>query len=129
MSGDTTSREAGEGRSEYSRPVCDRCGGEGIWGGAWYICDDCLHTCPLTPEQERVRFYRIILDEACRDLGPDEMAVLSEVAEGLRLGRDVYGELRLDLDQRDFERELLDEVRDGLVYVAAAVIRRRRGGS
>lgn len=62
-------------------------------------------------------------------LGEDEVEVLAEVADGLAKGRRVYGELRIEGDQRDFEREALDEVRDGLVYAAAAAIRRRRGGA
>lgn len=62
-------------------------------------------------------------------LGEDEAEVLAEVAEGLAKGRRVYGELRVEGDRRDFDREALDEVRDGLAYAAMAAIRRRRGGT
>ncbi len=60
------------------------------------------------------------------ELGEDEVEVLAEVATGLAGGRAVYGEMRVTGDARDFEREALDEARDGLVYVAAALIRARR---
>lgn len=63
---------------------------------------------------------------ALEQLGPDELEVLSEVAAGLQRGRGVYGELRIDSDTRDHDREALDEVRDGLVYAAIAAIKRRR---
>jgi NTP pyrophosphatase (non-canonical NTP hydrolase) len=62
-------------------------------------------------------------------LGEDEVEVLAEVAEGLAKGRRAYGELRVEGDRRDFDREALDEVRDGLAYAAMAAIRRRRGGA
>lgn len=64
---------------------------------------------------------------ALTELGEDELAVLAEVAAGLVAGRGAYGELRLAADRRDFEREALDEVRDALVYLGAAIVRRRRG--
>lgn len=66
------------------------------------------------------------LDRAWRRLGRDERAVLVEIAQGLVAGRRVYGELRLARDRRDLEREALEEVRDALVYVGAALVRRRR---
>jgi len=59
-------------------------------------------------------------------LGADELAVLENVAEGLLRGRGVYGELDLARDQRDFEAETLAEVRDGLAYLGAALVRRAR---
>ena len=34
--------------------------------------------------------------------------------------------MRLVADRRDFEREALDEGRDALVYISAAIVRRRR---
>lgn len=64
---------------------------------------------------------------AVDQLGADELEVLCEVAAGLVAGRAVYGELRLSTDRRDFDRETLDEMRDGLGYAAMAAIRRRRG--
>lgn len=67
---------------------------------------------------------RLIADIA--RLGEDELEVMAEVARGLVRGRGVYGELQIDTDTRDHEREALDELRDGLVYTAVATIRRRR---
>lgn len=59
-------------------------------------------------------------------LGEDELEVLAEVAEGMAVGRSVYGELRIATDKRNMEREALAEARDGLVYTAVALIRARR---
>jgi hypothetical protein len=53
----------------------------------------------------------------------DEAAVLALVAERLAMGRRAYGELRPATDPRSFEREALEEAADGLVYVAAALVR------
>lgn len=56
-------------------------------------------------------------------LDPDEADVLVLVAERLAVGRQQYGELRPATDPRDFARECLEEAADGLVYVAAALVR------
>lgn len=56
-------------------------------------------------------------------LGPDEAEVLALVAERLAKGRRQYGELHPATDPRRFEREALEEAADGLVYVAAALVR------
>ena len=61
-------------------------------------------------------------------LGPDDSRS-SPVAEGLRLGRAVYGELDLAHDARDMGREALEEVRDALIYSAAALVRQARAGA
>jgi hypothetical protein len=42
-------------------------------------------------------------------------------------GRQLYGQLDLAVDQRDFTREALDEVRDALVYIGAEIVRLRGG--
>jgi hypothetical protein len=42
-------------------------------------------------------------------------------------GRAIYGELQVESDQRGFDREALEEVRDALVYAGAALVRRCRG--
>lgn len=65
---------------------------------------------------------------ALATLGSDELEVLAQVADGLVRGRAVYGELDLARDQRDMGREALEEVRDGLVYVGAALARATRTG-
>lgn len=56
-------------------------------------------------------------------LGADEGDVLALVAERLVMGRQIYGEMRPATDPRDFAREALEEAADGLVYVAAALVR------
>ena len=57
-------------------------------------------------------------------LGNDETEVLALVAERLAgPGRRTYGELHPATDRRDFAREALEEAADGLVYVAAALVR------
>lgn len=61
-------------------------------------------------------------------LGADELEVLAEVADGLAAGRRIYGELSLDRDLRDFEREALEEARDGQIYTAIRLIQLRRAG-
>ena len=67
------------------------------------------------------------LHESWHRLGRDEREIIIEVAEGLASGRILYGELNLETDDRDFAREAMEEVRDALVYAAAALIRQRRG--
>lgn len=64
--------------------------------------------------------------EALLALRGDELEVLAEVARGLMQGRAVYGQLELDTDRRDWLAETLAEVRDGLVYVGAKLVRARR---
>lgn len=56
-------------------------------------------------------------------LGPDEAELLALVSERLAMGRRQYGELHPATDPRSFEREALEEAADGLVYVAAALVR------
>jgi hypothetical protein len=58
-------------------------------------------------------------------LGADELAVLVLVAERLVRGRQIYGELNLATDVRDFRREALEEAADMAVYAAAALLRGR----
>jgi len=60
-------------------------------------------------------------------LGDDELEVLTLIAERIAAGRDVYGELAINTDRRAYVRECLEEAADGLVYVAAALIRAKRG--
>lgn len=59
-------------------------------------------------------------------LGADELAVLVLIAGRLAKGRDTYGPLHLDRDSRDFQREALEEVADGLSYSAMALVQRTR---
>lgn len=109
---------------------CTRCnaiqatGGNGDAVQSFFAAHD--HKPPAAPPAPGVR-ERIAA--ALEQLGPDELEVLAEVAGGLQRGRGVYGELRIDSDTRDHDREALDEVRDGLVYAAVAAIKRRRASA
>lgn len=80
-------------------------------------CDD-LRDAEPPPATPRDRILG-----ALATLGTDEAAVLALVAERLAMGRRTYGELRPATDSRRFEREALEEAADGLVYVAAALVR------
>jgi hypothetical protein len=60
---------------------------------------------------------------------PDEQAVGALVRERLALGRKAYGPLELAGDSRDFEAEAVEELLDATVYLACALIRRRRESS
>lgn len=87
------------------------------------------HPAPATSAPESSSARDRLLERisfAVHQLGRDELEVVAEVAEGLVAGRNVYGELQIDTDHRDHEREALDELRDGIVYAAVAAIQRRR---
>jgi hypothetical protein len=57
---------------------------------------------------------------AC-NLGRDEVRVLTRIAERLRAGRLVYGQLTLACDTRSFRgKEAREELEDALVYLACA---------
>lgn len=110
---------------------CTRCDTTFATGGdkarAQRFLED--HTHPAAPRQSPLPVElsaRALLLADLERLGEDEIEVLAEVARGLVRGRDVYGELKIDTDPRDHEREALDELRDGLVYTAVATIKRRR---
>ena len=66
------------------------------------------------------------LNEIAEGLGPDELAVLIQIAERIAMGRDQYGELDIDKDRRDFSDEAAEEAQDALVYIAAGKIRTQR---
>jgi hypothetical protein len=57
----------------------------------------------------------------------DELLVLAEVAAGLTTGRKRFGYLDALADRRDWAGEALEEIRDGLVYLGAALVRQRKG--
>lgn len=63
---------------------------------------------------------------AISQLDACEVEILALVAERLAMGRRAYGVLRPETDPRDFAREALEEAADGLVYVAAALVRSGR---
>lgn len=56
----------------------------------------------------------------------DELEVLSILVRRLKGGLQVYGKLRIDNDERDFEQEALEEAADGMIYSAIAIARRQR---
>jgi hypothetical protein len=71
----------------------------------------------LTPETAA----RAALTGVTCELGRDEVRVLTRIAERLRDGQDVYGQLDLITDAREFRtKEAREEVEDALVYLACA---------
>jgi hypothetical protein len=78
-------------------------------------------------ELERIAGIRSRIAALAELLGPDELAVLELVGNGLARGRTVYGELAIATDRRDFRAEAGDELRDALVYVACELLRLRKG--
>jgi hypothetical protein len=52
------------------------------------------------------------LESIAQHLGRDELAVLTLVAERLRSGRSIYGELGLGTDRRDLQHEARKEAAD-----------------
>ena len=62
------------------------------------------------------------------NLGPDELEVVDGIVTGLVTGSQKYGQLDIERDPRDMLNEALEEMRDWSVYMAAEIIRRRRGG-
>jgi hypothetical protein len=64
---------------------------------------------------------RAALDFAVSKLGPDEVRVLTRIADRLALGRAQYGALDIANDRRAFRgHEAREEVEDALVYFACA---------
>ena len=63
------------------------------------------------------------LNDAISKLGEDELRLLTLIAERLVTGRKTYGALDIAADKRDWAHEALEEAADGLVYVAAELIR------
>ena len=83
--------------------------------------DDGRGVLPRTDQQGRLD----PLVAAAAQLGSDELAVLTLVAERLVQGRQRYGALHVAADPRDFRREALEEAADGLVYVACGLMQGR----
>jgi hypothetical protein len=77
-------------------------------------------------QRPRTATARRRLLRAVAVLGTDELAVLTLIATRLAQGRDTYGTLHLERDRRDFPREALEEVADGMFYVGAALVQRTR---
>lgn len=64
------------------------------------------------------------LDEACAELGDDEIRTLVCLARRLREGQRCYGKLDLAHDRRDFRKERSEEIQDLLVYSAFVELQR-----
>lgn len=56
------------------------------------------------------------------DFSHDELKVLKHVVDGLVRGQEIYGKFSADSEHRDMKRELNEEVRDALIYVAMLAI-------
>ena len=55
--------------------------------------------------------------------------MLVSIAHRLRHGAEVYGELEVALDRRDFrKKEAREELEDALVYLACAWLKTEEGG-
>jgi hypothetical protein len=68
------------------------------------------------------------LEDVLDDLGPDETRVLTSIAHRLRQGAEVYGELEIAFDRRDFrKKEAREELEDALVYLACAWLKAQEG--
>lgn len=78
---------------------------------------------------ERVADLRSRIIGQLELLGPDELAATELVIAGLVRGRQVYGELDVATDTRNLAAETREELRDALVYSAAALLRLTRGGA
>lgn len=73
----------------------------------------------LTPLTHRLMCAAVSLND-------DELAVLCEVADGLKMGQASYGKLEIGRDTRLFEDDILAEVRDGLAYAGIRLVQLRR---
>lgn len=83
---------------------------------------------PDVTELERIAELRGRVGGQLALLGLDELAAIELVIAGVVRGRQVYGELCINSDARDFAAETREELRDALVYSAAALLRLNRGG-
>jgi hypothetical protein len=69
------------------------------------------------------------LTDVAAQLGHDELRVFVLLATRIRDGQARYGHLDVRRDRRNFTRETLEEVIDGLFYIGAVLLphaRRRR---
>jgi len=104
-----------EVREPTRRATSTRQGSERASGPAQASCQ----TSPVGQIRKR-------LTSISQHLGRDELAVLILIAERLRGGRLIYGELHLATDRRNFRRETLEEAADMAVYAAAGLLRKDR---
>lgn len=62
------------------------------------------------------------LTDVAAQLGHDELKLLLLLATRMRDGQARYGHLDARRDRRNFKRETLEEVVDGLFYIGAALL-------
>jgi hypothetical protein len=80
----------------------------------------------LLMRKEMARRDRVSrLMEALERVSDQEFEVVALVAEGVLSGEAKYGRLDVATDARDFRDELIEELRDGLVYAHAEILRER----
>lgn len=77
---------------------------------------------------DRDKRYEYLVDR-CRGMSDDELSVLELVAEGINRGQHTYGSLDVGRDRRSFHWETLEEIRDALVYVGAALVKLKDHGA
>jgi hypothetical protein len=71
----------------------------------------------ITPDDDA----RAVLDGIICSLGRDDVRVLTQIAERLQVGRQLYGPFYLSTDARVFrDKEARQELEDALVYLACA---------
>lgn len=58
-----------------------------------------------------------------RELGPDELRVMHELAKRLWAGQTTYGRLNISRDTRDWTREASEEALDLSVYLAIRILK------
>lgn len=57
-------------------------------------------------------------------LGNGELRVLESIAARLRIGQRQYGLLNLEAERRDFIKETLEEMLDGVVYASCYLLKK-----
>ena len=70
----------------------------------------------------QIQLDRASIDAIARELGPDEVKVLTALARRLLAGQRHYGRLDVRADGRDWRRERAEELADALVYGAIAEV-------
>lgn len=72
---------------------------------------------------EIAHWKRAKIAGTCMFLNADELEIVLMVAQGLKDGKEVYGDLDIETDTRDMRAEAAQELRDCLVYTSAAILR------
>jgi hypothetical protein len=79
-------------------------------------------------KDEPVTAVDVELAKVIAELGPDERAVILEIAKRLTIGRSCYGLLDIRNDRRDWRVESNAELLDACVYLTCASLRDRPKG-